>query len=141
MNPLPASYVSVSSPSENLSCPVSNRLHALKRLKTTYKGENLTAEAPQRLIMVQTENKPFSPLANPWFFFFFLILLISPIYFFSYPLLSVNLVLYVSYSVFLLFLSLFLSPSVSFPSPLFFAFNSFSLIFLPFVFLPFVLFL
>lgn len=71
LNPLPASHVSVSGPSENLLCPVSNRLHALKQLKTTCKGKTLIAEAPQSLIMVQTENKPSSPLASPWFFFFF----------------------------------------------------------------------
>ena len=70
---------------------------------------------------------------------FFLFPLTSPAYFFSHPLVSLLILFCVSHIQ--SFVSLSLSPFVSFPSPLFFAFNPFSPIFLPFVFMPFILFL
>lgn len=98
LNPLPAFHIPVSGPSENVSCPVSNRLHALKLLTVACvvggRRRKITAEAPESLILVQTENKPSSPLTNPWFFFlfpltstiFFLLSLIlaSPLILFSF---------------------------------------------------------
>ena len=117
-------------PFRNSSCPVSNRLHALKPRKTTRRGEKLVAEAPQSLTVVQTENKPSSPLAKPRFcllFCFFNPTYLSRLFFLLSLTLSDTLAL--CFSGFLLFL--FPSPSVSFPSSLFFAFDP---LFLTFVF-------